>query len=543
MASEDDEEQRRDEISPVGDVYSYCTMAAPEQRKSFGAFTYDAGLSYALVLLCVFMQGVMLFCVYKKVVVNNIEWQNGIMTVGDTNWGMLQAASDGCNNGKSLCTIKDGVYTCAPPSVQLIGHWDELDLNGDGIWTRDEVLEARTHLKCKYIVDPVEIFDVFVFLLKEREKLIWISPDVRAGKAIPKPYFTYAMGDIAMCGYRSHHMCANLLKRGVFNAALEHGTAPRVGTSIESALDYCREMLEPMGYCERVLPSTYSTWKIESIVQCQKPKYKMFVYKNPGNGVQKSLLEVDYKARQRYETAQTLIFQIYKGSICGIWMLLLISQLRRVRKVLLWVIQFPAHEWDEADLGSRPIRRGKSSRGQPKVEVVGITMNHRLFMGSVTITRIIMLCILLYVGMSFLGRQTDYIGLLLDGVALIFIIEVQEILYERALRGDVKNKWEDSDAMSINLVGIRYFNRRPDLMDVLWLVAVIVASFVFMVWYTSTIVTPLHDSLKCACVGEGENCFEHQHFSRSFWDQYWRYDLPKVLGQIKSLKKGAGGEF
>merc|ERR1719359_636096 len=97
-----------------------------------------------------------------------------------------------------------------------------------------------------------------------------------------------------------------------------------------------------MGYCERILPSTYATWKISSVVQCQAPKYKKFVYENPGNGVKKSLLSVDYKARQRYETAQTTLFQVYKGMICGIWMLLIVSQLRGVWRVLSWVINFPS---------------------------------------------------------------------------------------------------------------------------------------------------------------------------------------------------------
>merc|ERR1719460_2500946 len=99
-----------------------------------------------------------------------------------------------------------------------------------------------------------------------------------------------------------------------------------------------------------------------------------------------------------------------------------------------------------------------------------------------------MLCILMYVGMSFLGRQTDYIGLLLDGVALIFIIEVQEIIYERVIRDDVRQRWEASDPVEANKLGIGYLNKNPDIADMVWLALVILCAAVFMWYYTKVTV-------------------------------------------------------
>ena len=52
-----------------------------------------------------------------------------------------------CNAGGSLCLENNGTFTCAPPSVQLAGRWDMLDLNSDGIWTKEEVLKARKDLE------------------------------------------------------------------------------------------------------------------------------------------------------------------------------------------------------------------------------------------------------------------------------------------------------------------------------------------------------------------------------------------------------------
>jgi len=67
-----------------------------------------------------------------------------------------------CNPGGSLCFMEGDKFSCAPPSVQLTGRWEELDTDGDGIWTREEVEKAKLDLQCKYIVNPVEVFDVLV---------------------------------------------------------------------------------------------------------------------------------------------------------------------------------------------------------------------------------------------------------------------------------------------------------------------------------------------------------------------------------------------
>merc|ERR1719387_2514513 len=108
------------------------------------------------------------------------------------------------------------------------------------------------------------------------------------------------MGDVAMCTFRNADMCGNLVKRGFFDAALKHGTAPRVGNTVLTALHYCRSLLDQGGFCETALPSSYATWKVESVQECGEEKFKQFVYKDPGTGRDKSLLAVDYKQRLRF---------------------------------------------------------------------------------------------------------------------------------------------------------------------------------------------------------------------------------------------------
>jgi len=532
MQGIEDEEVPKDCISPSSDVFSYFMLAAPNERKKTNRFTLDALMSYTLVFLTLAMQGLMLFCVYNKVIVNNTNWYQGIVNTGEE-WNMIQPAQPGCNDGQSLCTVENGTYTCAPPSLQLIKRWDELDTDEDGIWTRSEVVKSREALKCKYAVDPVEAFDVLVALLKEREEHIWLHPLVKSGKALPKIYFTYIMGDVAMCGYRNEDMCGNLLRRGVFDVPLKHGNIPRVGNTTKSAIDYCRGLLEPGGLCERVLPSTYSTWKIESVQECRSPSYHKFVFKDPG-GVAKSLLEVDYKAREAYEKAKTPVFISYKITIVFIWMLLIISQLREVSKDASWAIHLPTVADDKETPRGQPIGRRNSVLHNNEIHTIGL--RHRLFFGVVTFLRIGMLCVLLYVGLNFLGRQTDYIDLLLDGVALIFILEIEKVLYATVLRQDVRTSWEESESIAVEKVGHPWLTGRPDLLDFLWFVGVALAAVAFMMYYTSTVVDPLYSALQCACLSEGDSCREAHSFSASFWDEYWMTDVPSSIQGINALK-------
>jgi len=540
VASEEDDAPK-DYVSPNADVFSYFTLTLPSERKKHGHITVDAITSYVLVFVVLFFQGTLLFCVSDKVIRKNLDWQAGVMNTGK-DWNIIGSRGDGCNDGKSLCSFVNGTYTCAPPSVQLIGRWDELDTNKDGVWTRDEVMRSRAALKCKYAVDPLEVFDVFTQLLKEREKFIWLHADVKSGTSIPKVYFTYIMGDVAMCGYRNGDMCGNLLRSGFFDAALKHGTVPRVGTTIKSALNYCHDLLDQGGHCERMLPSTYSTWKIESVEECRGPDFSQFVYEDPNSGQVKSLLAVDYNARIRYEVAQTPVFKTYKAIIIFLWILLMVSQAREVGRTIGWVLQMRAATQEELDEEAAEAATAKTlartRSGLRNDEIQSIPTCHRIALAVVNFLRICMLAVLLYVGLAFLGRQTDYIGLLMDGVALIFIVEVEEIVYNRVLRRDVRISWEEREPIELKKVGLPALTRRADITDLIWFLLVGVMAISFLMYYTKALVEPLYDALQCACLSRGDMCHEAHVFSHKFWNQYWKHDVPSSIEAINQLMSG-----
>jgi hypothetical protein len=528
-----DTEQATYSIKAQEDVFSFLMMIGPtEGIKGKRWLTIDTCMAYVVVALTLFIQGLVLYAVFNRVVMAKADWEFGIVNTGQGDgWRLLGEPPPGCNDGASLCVKEHGMYSCAPPSVKLTGRWDELDTDGDGIWTRKEAEAAQEKLQCKYVADPVEVFDVFITFIKAREKIIWVHPDVAEGKAIPKPYFTYAAGDIIMCGYRNEKMCANLLERGFFNAPLEHNTVPRVGTTINSALDYCYDLLRPGGTCEVTLPSTYSVWKIATDQECQKKSYDKFVYTHPVSGEFKSLLSVDYQAVKQYEKTSTTLFIVYKTVIIGLWIMAMVYELKMMIMVLTWIGRYP---------GPTPGVPLAEEDEDGFYKINSTTATHRFIVLLMTVFRLIMLGVLTMVGLSLLLNSWEYMSLIFDALALLFVLELGNMIYEMVLRPKVRKNAEQIHPMTVNMYGIDWLNKRPGIMDFLWLMVVVGSACYIMYDYYYNTVDPLRNSIECACLNQGQQCVEARQFDYDFWYDYWQVKTPEVFKAVEALK-GEGG--
>lgn len=521
------------------DVYSYFMFAIPlEDRKNPGKCTWNRVLAYTLVLFTMILQSILLYTIFEKVVNGDALWRRSILNPrGEGFFGdsILHPMTDHkeCNDGKSLCLRENGTYTCAPPSVQLTGRWQELDRDGDGIWTRAEAEASREDLQCRFAVNVVEVFDVFVKFLVARENIIWIHPELRSGEKIHKTYFTYASGDVIMCGYRNTDMCANLLDRGVFDAPLRYGTAPRVGKTIDSALEYCQKLLEPGGVCERSLPSTYAVWKKASNAQCRDPDYDKFVYEHPLSKRTKSMLTVDYDAVQAYTRAGSLnLFVVFKTIIIGIYLLAMLGECKTIYSIVTWLRTFPVLRPSAASTDEDT----DAEKAEEPEQIKGITSSHRTTMVIFTIIRFFMLFVLTWVGLMFLLKDTDYIDLLLNALGLIVVVELTENVYMYLLSPELRDEVEEVGSMTVPVRGEGFFTKQPAVKDLLVLALFVLATISVMTVNHVAVVEPLTKSLQCACLSDGPQCFEAQQFSKQFWDNYWTKDVPQVFEDLDKLK-------
>jgi hypothetical protein len=522
-------------VRPSDNVYSYFMFVAPTESKKHpgSGCTWDIVMAYILVGMNFFMQSILVWMVYEAIVVDNLSWQNGILKLKGL--GLVEEkTTTGCNDGSALCFRDGGNISCAPPSVQLTGRWNELDTNGDGVWTREEVQASKKALQCKYVVNPEEVFDVLIEMLRGRQNIIWLHPDVLSGQKIHYSYFKYIMGDLIMCGYRSQDMCANLMKKGFFDMPLKHGTAPRVGTTIDSALKYCRKLLQPGGICEGLLPSTYTVWKISSEGECGSPAYDKFVYSHPSNGVKKSLLSVDYSARQEYELAQEFWFQVFKSIVLFTWLLLMFVEFKEVQKIMTVVMRYP----DAENYGEDAVlmEQDPSDPEDVRYRIQGITSNHRKGMAVLCALRLGITIALVVVGTSYILRTNVYTDLLMNGVTLFFVAEIASVLYNQVLREEIRDQCEDIKPIKVEMYGWEWLNRQPALLDMISVCFLFLVVYVIMLWQMESTVLPVHTALECTCTSSGPGCVEANKFNKPFWDNYWMKTVPDTLTELDKLK-------
>lgn len=529
-------------VRPSDNVWSYFTFITPTEAKKaertgVNACTWDVVMAFALCVMTFFMQAILIWLVFQEVVLSNVEWQNGIMKVATSSQVNLFSSRGGestCNDASSLCFTDHGNFTCAPPSIQLTGRWEDLDTNNDGVWTREEVITSKEKLRCKFAVNPVEVFDVMINMIKKREHLIWIHPDIHDAKAIHFAYFQYAIGDISMCGYRAEAMCPNLLRRGFFDSAFIHGTAPRVGKTTETAMSYCRKLLRPQGLCEELLPSTYTVWKIASGIECGSLSYTKFKYTNPGTKLTKSLLEVDYGARQDYELSQDPWFRMFKGIVLLVWTLLMFAEYKEIVKFISLVLYFP----DAANFGADYVlvEQDPSDPEDVRYRVQGITQSHRRNVGMLCLLRLGLTSFLWIVGMSYIIKTISYPDLLMNGVALAFTADIANVLYSQILREEIRDQTEDIKPIKVPMFGPVTLTKHPALLDIALLGATISICYLIMEWQLTTIVLPIYEALECTCLQHGEKCYESQRFDHQFWNDYWQYTVPWIYKEVDKLK-------
>jgi hypothetical protein len=304
-------------------------------------------------------------------------------------------------------------------------------------------------------------------------------------------------------------------------------------------LEYCRNLLDDGGFCELNLPSTYRTWKIESGQQCGSPSYDKFTYTNPGSGVVKSLLSVDYSARQEYELSKTPIFRAFKAVVLFLWLIAMLVEAREITQILTWCIKFP----DAEQFGEDAVieEADPADPEDVRYRIQGIINSHRLSVAALICIRAVLSTVILYVGTTYLLKQTEYVDLLLNGVALIFIVEIANVLYGQVLREEIRDQCEDIFPMKAAMYGVDYLNRRPALVDIISVVILLIIVYYVMDCHHNSVVIPVHDALECTCLSSGSTCYEAQKFGFDFWHSYWKDTIPAIYSAVAALKSGTGG--
>lgn len=442
----------------------------------------------------------------------------------------------------------NGTIQCTPHSVMFVYQFEKLDTDGNGIWTHDEAKADGNHLKEKLHVSPETIFNNVLNGLHMTasywkdyggdNRTFYLSSDVRAGRAIPKAYFNYWKGDAMMCSLFDPNSCEAAANDGIFKEALHPGRVSAGSKGIvdlDSAIQYCYRMLQPGGGCETLLPTDFKRNRFQRWGRCgMRSLIEGGKYTNPYNADQNvHVLRTSYTAVSAYERATSRLFLFFLSLVITLWLLSLIDEVRELIKFGEFLIVFPGI----TDGRGGSVKPGNEDLGTDTVySITGLSRRHRAVLVVVYLLRVMVCVVLSQFGTRFLLVETDFLNLVMNSLALTFILTIDAMLYE-LVESNVTTELMCAKDLEFEThlptEGCKGYMLKKECWG-LFLVPVLSVCIVGIYTYRNKV--PVLDALRCACLQEGQKCLDSMQYQAGWWANYWTKDLPAATHQIEALR-------
>jgi len=155
--------------------------------------------------------------------------------------------------------------------------------------------------------------------------------------------------------------------------------------------------------------------------------------------------------------------------------------------------------------------------------------------------RVVVICVLTSFGTKFLLTETSYLDLVLNSLALTFILTIDSMLFQ-LVETDVVNEMQSAKKLG-------FITRLPTegflgycLKKECWgLFLVPILSVCIVLYFNARDKEPVLTALRCACIQEGDTCLDSMQFQRDWWTNYWSHVLPAAMHQIQALRIAATG--
>jgi hypothetical protein len=481
----------------------------------------------------------------------------------------------------SLCQKvgKNETLHCTPLSYGFIEVWDELDRDGDGMWTLEEARADEANLGCRLGLPVEEVFrSTCRGVQRDNEDTSEHPPynvhlvplSVSERRAVPKSYFDWWRGLAVICVAHDVSRCGELISKGLFDGAIGAGHRMTKGgvQDLDSALDYCQRLLRPGGMCEKTLPGAYMMYRSRVTEKCGAASYSTGTrYSNPYDDRDvMSTIAVGYSLVDQYKTASSLEFCFFQGLILFLWFVNLVGELKAIIQLGDFIYSFEHDEklplltpgmrrylrpmWRNASrtISGRslvPDASGLEAKddddsdddaigdvdGEGRHVITKISKLHKCMCTMMLFIRVFLLIYMFHVGSMFLLTNHKYDDLLLNAVALAFIFELPEFLYTFLVSDQMKSDLEGAHtadyvtALPTKGFSTMFFSKS------LWGILIIPVIVVIVVLHNFEVTTmPSLRALQCTCFQDGSHCDVSTRFSKPWWDAYWK-DIAKMFEQ------------
>eukprot|EP00931_Biecheleriopsis_adriatica_P081119 TRINITY_DN5446_c0_g1_i5.p1 TRINITY_DN5446_c0_g1~~TRINITY_DN5446_c0_g1_i5.p1 ORF type:complete len:443 (-),score=70.37 TRINITY_DN5446_c0_g1_i5:28-1356(-) len=325
--------------------------------------------------------------------------------------------------------MKETYFDCGPLTPIIFANTSLLDVNHDALWKEAEAEIAANEWGTKYnkVVQLPRIFEVLMKKAKDGSLLMQQNRSDQDWSSITEEYTALPLWLIEpeqqllrMCAVSDDHLCGNLEVRGILAKSL-----PSL-KSEEDRLLACQHFIgeECKEYMGEVFRS-YKAWGSElcgNIKEIWDPKRK--------------LMTAEFKLAHRYRApnqggskqgVSTWVFQSFLMIILLIWWMSVFTEMREILD--WWVV-----------LLVKPTRTGSGRdivvREETDESIVVITIPWHVKAFNIAFNLFPRTCICIAVsvaGSDFLISSDDYMDLILNSVALTFLIQIDEMLYAALL--------------------------------------------------------------------------------------------------------------
>jgi hypothetical protein len=218
------------------------------------------------------------------------------------------------------------------------------------------------------------------------------------------------------------------------------------------------------------------------------------------------------------------------------WLLALLDEWRELLKFGEFLIVFPRLQpgMDGGSVTALP--EDDDSEPDESFKVTAISKAHHAVLILFYIIRVLVCMILTLFGTTFLLEETDFLSLVMNSLALTFILTIDSMLFglmEHSVQDKMSNCKPLEFVTRLPTKGCAGYCLKKECWG-LFLVPLLAISIV--IWWTLQQREPILTVLRCACTQEGAKCLDSVQYQAQWWKEYWSKVLPAAVHQIEALR-------
>eukprot|EP00933_Yihiella_yeosuensis_P076806 TRINITY_DN8676_c0_g1_i3.p1 TRINITY_DN8676_c0_g1~~TRINITY_DN8676_c0_g1_i3.p1 ORF type:complete len:418 (+),score=57.25 TRINITY_DN8676_c0_g1_i3:230-1483(+) len=397
----------------------------------------------------------------------------------------------------------------------MFGNWMLTEMG----WTREDAVKVGTEWEKKYSKETslAEVFDYYQEQAQDGKMLV--QQQMKSSKGlkdefnkipikwmeesneIPIEWMEREQGEIDLCAALRPRLCGNLESRGILKDKLVNSSVRR--DTPHGRISYCEKVLKKQ--CSAAFGQIYEIYRDWSSELCGDPTTLW----DP----RKRIIVTEYRLPASYDDGSDAIvkstYRFFLLLVLCIWWMSMIQELRHIIDwiALLCLTGSSAPEGEEG----KAVKELTETEKDDEITILAVPLSHKLYTLVFHILPRTYICLnLSHVGTKFLIGADDYNNLILNSVALGFLIELDEMLYAAVVGSTDKTVLSKTKPLEVKAEWLRVFRYQravlPVAITLLVALIVIPSFYVSDAFYGKEGKHAIGHALSCLCQVEGEDC-------------------------------------